>query len=307
MSYRVSEVQPGLWFVDLRVGEEEEFVGAYIAASGDEAACIEIGPASTANKMLEAVRDVGIGREQVKYLLPTHIHLDHAGAAGTLIKEFTNAKVLVHPRAVPHIIDPEAALWKASQSTLGSTAEVFGKPEPVPEEKIISFEEGMALQLGDLTFHIIYTPGHSIHHTSIMLEPAGTLFPGDSAGCFMPSLDVVFPATPAPFRLESALESIDKLIALEPNTVAYTHFGTSPAAIPYLERERAQLLLWSEIFDEVVEMGIDDDGDILSFVSEKDDNIKTLLAKSTANSAVMREVIVAFSGFLEIAEARRTQ
>ncbi|MEE9252901.1 MAG: MBL fold metallo-hydrolase [Thermodesulfobacteriota bacterium] len=300
MSYSVTEELPGVWFVDLRVSEgENAFIGAFIVASGGEAACVELGPASTAHKMACAVEELGIDTEQVKYLLPTHLHIDHAGAAGSLLKKYPQASVLAHPRAVPHMIDPDRALWQASVDVLGPLAELYGKPEPVPAERIMTFEEGMTLEVGRLKLNVHYTPGHASHHMSIMLEPGALLFPGDAAGCYLPGLDIIIPITPSPFRFEAELDSLEKLISLEPRTNAYTHFGFTKQPRHYMEAQREQLFSWKEIFKEIVAKDIINNNDIFSYLAERDENIKKLLEEAQMGSAFLKETALSFSGLID--------
>ena len=300
MDYTVKEEIPDVWFVDLKVGGEEEYTGAYIVASEDEIALVEVGPRSTAEKLLQAFHEIGLYPEGVKYILLTHIHLDHAGASGAILKHFPNAYVVAHRKGIPHLVDPEEKLWKASNKVLGFVAEVYGKPEPVPEQRTIPVENKMTLALGRFKFTIIPTPGHASHHVCMFLQPQEVVFTGDAAGIYTPSLDVVLPATPPPFRLSPALKSIRKLIALKPKLIAYTHFNISPNAVPNLQKHYDQLLTWHESAKEIVAKGILDEEEMLELIAERDNDLRKFLTFSEELGGLRRGVKTGLRGFLEL-------
>ncbi len=173
-------------------------------------------------------------------------NLDHGGGAGTLLKSLPNAKVIVHPRGMPHLIDPER-LWPSSQKVLGFVSEIFGKPEPVPKDRIIPIIEG-SFDLGSgeqLT--ATETVGHASHNLSFQESFNGGVFPGDAAGTYLPEFDVVVPTTPPPFYLDAALASLDKLISLKPTVLYFIHFGKANNAVQRLREYKVQLNLWADI------------------------------------------------------------
>ena len=306
MRYSLREELPGLWFLDLKVGGEEQYIGSYIIASGNEVALVEVGPSSTALNVIHALDEIGFHPTDVKYLLPTHVHLDHAGASGTLLKHFPNASVIAHKRGVVHLADPEATLWKASKAVLGFVADIYGKPEPVPNEKIIPVEDKMSLTLGKLTFEIIPTPGHASHHVCFFLNPGKVVFTGDAVGAYLPSLDITLPQTPPPFRLEATLKSIETLISLEPRIGAYTHFGVSPEAKRSFKNHYNQLLIWYECVTEALNKGMAKDS-ILDLLSIRDRDLNNFLINSEKLEGLKRGVELSLRGFIELALAERTK
>jgi glyoxylase-like metal-dependent hydrolase (beta-lactamase superfamily II) len=307
MKYSVNEERPGVWFVDLKVGGEEEYTGAYIVASGKEVALVDVGPASTAENLLDALSEIGFSPESVKYLLLTHVHLDHGGAAGNLIGHFPNAHVVAHQRGIQHLIDPEHMLWKAANEVLGFVATIYGKPEPVRKERIISVEERMSLALGKLNFEIIPTPGHASHHVCVFLYPANIVFTGDAAGIYIPSREVVLPATPPPFKLAPALKSIETLISLKPNLAAYTHFNISDHAKEKLKKHCDQLVIWYECAKEIIARGIEREEEMFDLISRRDSDLKKFLHISGKLSGLRRGVRTSLSGFLQIAHEGRNK
>ncbi len=300
MKYSIKEEMPGLWFLDLRVGGEEQYIGAYIFQSGNEVALVEVGPFSTALNVVHALDEIGLPRQNVKYLLLTHVHLDHGGAAGTLLKHLPNACVLAHWKGTPHLVDPEAVLWKTSNKVLGFVADMYGKPEPVPEDKIISVEDKMSITFGKCTFEVIPTPGHASHHICFFLNAGKVVFTGDAAGTYLPSLDILLPQTPPPLRLESMLKSIETLISLDPSICAYTHFGVSRNAVEILKRHHIQLLHWHECITEALDIGIAQDA-FIDLISIRDLDLKNFLIHSEKLKGVKRGVELSIKGFLDFA------
>ncbi len=189
--------------------------------------------------------------EDVEYVAVTHIHLDHGGGAGTLLKFMPNAKVIVHPRGMPHLVDPER-LWPSSQKVLGFVSEIFGKPEPVPKERIIPVTDG-TFDLGyGAKLSVTETVGHASHNLSFQESINGGIFPGDAAGTYLPEFNIVVPTTPPPFYLDAALASLDKLISLKPTVLYFSHFGKADNAIERLKDYKLQLQLWADIAKEGV-------------------------------------------------------
>ncbi len=234
-----------LYQVELNTGGFKQLICSYIVA-GKKPVLIESGPTNSVPNLLAGIDELHIAREAIEYVAVTHIHLDHGGGAGTLLKSLPNAKVIVHPRGAPHLVDPER-LWPSSQSVLGYVSEVFGKPEPVPNDRIVSMTEG-SIDLGEgAKLEVLETLGHASHNLSFKEPFNGGVFPGDAAGTFLPECNVVVPTTPPPFYLESALASLDKLIALSPTALYFSHFGRADDAVNRLKAYKVQLQLWASV------------------------------------------------------------
>jgi glyoxylase-like metal-dependent hydrolase (beta-lactamase superfamily II) len=307
MKYSVKEERPGVWFVDLKVGGEEEYTGAYIVASGKDVVLVEAGPSSTYENVLGALKEIGFRPQSVKYILLTHVHLDHGGAAGNLITHFSNAHVVAHQRGIQHLIDPETMLWKAANDVLGFVARIYGKPEPVPKERIISVVERLSLTLGKLNFEIIPTPGHASHHVCIFLHPANIVFTGDAAGIYIPSSDVVLPATPPPFKLAPALDSLNILAELEPKLAAYTHFNISSRAKEKLRKHCDQLIVWYECAKEIIATGIEREEEKFDLISRRDSDLRKFLRTSDNLGGLRRGMKTSLRGFLQIAKEEQNK
>lgn len=229
------------------------FICSYLI-TGDRTALIDPGPSSAVPGLLAALDEADVKPEAVDYIILTHIHLDHAGGTGLLLKSLPNATVLAHSRAKSHLIDP-TKLWEASLKTLGDLALKYGRMEPVPAEKILVVEDGMKIIHGeDLELEAYLTPGHAVHHMSLYEKTSSMLFAGEAAGVCIEG--GIRPATPPPFKLEEALASLYKLIALKPEKICYGHFGCYDEGLKRLKSYREKLLHWQEVVNSQAKKGI---------------------------------------------------
>lgn len=302
MNYTIREEFPGIWIIDLKVEDRNEYTCAYLLVRGSDAALVEVGPASTYQRIIDALNEIGVQFKNVKFIFVTHVHLDHAGAAGSLLKHFPRAELVVHKRGVDHLSDPEKVLWKASKKVLGSVADIYGKPEPIPENRITSINSRERFAISGLTIDIIPTPGHASHHVCIYLEEKGVVFSGDSAGIFVPSLDVVLPISPPPFILKLALQSVEAMLDLQPGIIAYTHYGFSKDAIRRLNRYYRQLSIWYECTKEMLSRGIRDSDEIFKFISTRDRDLSIFLQSSEEVEVIKRAMNSCLDGFIQLVD-----
>jgi glyoxylase-like metal-dependent hydrolase (beta-lactamase superfamily II) len=246
------QIGKNLYLIDLETGGYKSFIASYIIKTSEKVTLIESGPTSSIPNLVGALAELEVNLEAVDTVAITHIHLDHGGGVGTLLKYLPNAKVIVHPRGIPHIVDPEK-LWISSQSVLGPVSVVFGKPEAVPQNRIVSMAEG-TIDLGDGgKITVLETLGHASHNLSFHESFNNGVFSGDTAGTFFPEFNIVAPTSPHPFYLESSIDSLNKLISCHPSVLYYSHFGKADDAIRRLRGYRAQLLMWDKIVQSAVE------------------------------------------------------
>ena len=238
-----------LYLIDLETGGFKNLICSYVLR-GEKTLLVESGPTSSVPRLVEGLKELNVKFEDVEYVAVTHVHLDHGGGAGTLLKTLPNAKVLVHPHGMPHLVDP-TRLWESAQSVLKYVSEIFGKPEPVPKDRIIPVSEGV-FDLGGGKLQVYETLGHASHNLSFLETFNNGVFPGDAAGTYFPEFDAVIPTTPPPFRLDAALASLDKLISLQPTALYYSHFGKASNAVQRLRDYKTQLQLWGKIAAEGV-------------------------------------------------------
>jgi len=213
-----------------------KFISSWLYMGDDVVFIVDPGPLSTIPRLVSELRRHNV--ERLDYILLTHIHIDHAGGAGELLKSFPDARVICHPDGIRHMVAPEK-LWQGSVKVLGKLAEAYGEIVPIPAEKIL-FEDA----IGRTKIRAYLTPGHAQHHACYQL--GNLLFGGEVAGVRADILDGIFmrPATPPRFILDVALDSIDRMIALEPRYLVIAHYGLVEPALDYLRIGRRQLFLW---------------------------------------------------------------
>jgi len=244
-----------LYIIDLRPVGLENFIASYVLRGEKATAIVETGPTCSVPNLLAGLKEIGVRKEDVDYVAVSHIHIDHAGGAGTLMRQLPNAKLVVHPRGAPHIVKPKK-LWEQSKLVLGQVALVYGEIEPVPEGMVITPSDGIIIDLGgSVQLRVLETLGHASHHLAYFESESRGIFQGDAAGIYFPQLDVTIPTSPAPFHLELTLASIERLAHLQPTRLYYTHFGPVDNAPERLKRYVEQLKLWAETVSEALKRG----------------------------------------------------
>ncbi len=289
----MEEVLPGVYLVDTLRYVESGVISAYVV-NFEKAAIIDPGTAKGAQIILEE-----IDREWVvEYICPTHIHIDHGGGAATLAKAL-DAKVIVHPKGVKHVVNPER-LWEASKAVLGELAEIYGRPEPLEEERVIAVEDGEEFDLGGETIKVFHAPGHAPHMLVYYLKGLKVLFPADAVGmCFN---GVVYPLTPPPFDFESAVRTLERLMKLDVDYVAFTHFGVVEGNTPISE-SLDKIQRWMDIAENIVKSGRDVD-EFITELRKKDPDVETLYQKLSEKPIALSFIYTSATGMLEAAKKR---
>jgi len=245
------EIGENLFLIDLKTGGFKNLIASYVL-KGTKAIIVETGPSSSIPNLLSGLKELNVKAEDVAYVALSHVHLDHGGGAGALLKFLPNAKVIVHSRGAPHLVNPEK-LWLQSKEVLGDVAEIYGAPEPVPEDRLIVAADGMIFDVGNsVKLKVVETLGHASHHLSYYEFLSKGIFPGDAAGVYLSEFDVVIPTTPPPFHLDIALASLEKLVRLKPKALYYSHFGKAMDAMQRLQDYARQIKLWAKITEEGV-------------------------------------------------------
>jgi len=221
----------GLYLIDtdyVRPG----LAASHIVVDSGRAAFIDTGPAPAAPKLLAALDELGLAREQVDYLFLTHVHLDHAGGAGQLMHALPNAVAVLHPRGAPHLVDP-TKLIAGSVAVYGEEIyrKLYGEILPIPAERVMTTEDGTRLTLGARTFEFIDAPGHARHHHCPIDLDYRDVYSGDNFGICYRDFDTaagpfMLPTTtPVQFEPEALHRTIDRLLAYRPRRIVQTHFG----------------------------------------------------------------------------------
>jgi glyoxylase-like metal-dependent hydrolase (beta-lactamase superfamily II) len=210
----------------------QRMAACYILEDEGELALVETGTNHSVARILKTLELRGWQREQVRWVIVTHVHLDHAGGAGKLMRELPAAKLVVHPRGARHLIDPQK-LEASARGVYGDKEfeDHYGSLVPVPESRVIIANDGYELALGSRQLEFIDTPGHARHHFCVWDSASSGWFSGDTFGISYKELDTakgpyIFPTTsPVQFDPEAHHRSIDRLAERNPRYIYPTHFG----------------------------------------------------------------------------------
>ncbi len=204
----------------------------YLLVQDGKAAFIDTGTSHTVPFMLEILRMKNVPAEAVEYVIPTHVHLDHAGGAGVLMEELPNAKLVIHPRGAPHMIDPSRLVAGATE-VYGEEdfRRHFGEIRAIDEQRVIVAEDMFRLNLAGRVLTMVHTPGHARHHFCIYDEVSNGFFAGDTFGLSYKELDdengafIMPTTTPVQFDPEAWQDSLTRLLSYQPANMYLTHFG----------------------------------------------------------------------------------
>jgi glyoxylase-like metal-dependent hydrolase (beta-lactamase superfamily II) len=241
-----SLIAPGITQIDHRFLGVRGVIASYLVADGDGLALIETGPSTTTDALLDGVRAAGHDPQAITDVLVTHIHLDHAGAAGVLLRRLPRARLHVHPVGAPHLIDPSKLLASAQRIYGDRMDELWGEILPVPEYRVVVAGDGARIPIGGRAIHAFDTPGHAAHHLAFLEPDTGTVFTGDVAAVRLAGSAYVRPPTPPPeLDLELWLASVARLRTLRASRLALTHFGAFEDVDDHLDRLLARLFEWA--------------------------------------------------------------
>jgi glyoxylase-like metal-dependent hydrolase (beta-lactamase superfamily II) len=226
--------------IDLLHRGTERVIGCYLLETEDGPALFDCGPTTSIPALENGLAQRGIGLENVRHLLLSHIHLDHAGATGVIVREHAGVQVHVSEVGAPHLVDPSRLERSARRLYGDAFDELWGELAPVPQQNIHIVGDST---LGLATFP---TTGHASHHVSYLSDD-GTLYAGDAAGVRIQPDDYVAPPTPPPdFDLEAWGRTIDEIARRAPERLALIHFGVVDEPQPHLDRLRARLQSWTD-------------------------------------------------------------
>lgn len=260
---RTLALDEGIIQIDTEMAGLDQTVAAFFVP-GERPAIIETGPATVASNLTAGVDQIGVPREDVAYLVVSHIHLDHAGGAGDLMDAFPNALVVVHVEGARHMADPTKLMASAAR-VFGDKLATFGPLSPVPADRLMAVEPGAILDLGGRSLEIVEATGHARHHMAIQDSASGVIFVGDAMGVFLPEAGILRPATPPPdFDLEIALGTLRRFRERDPRGLYLTHFGPAPADRDLLAESEERLIRYGAIIREAMNESED-----LDFLAER--------------------------------------
>ena len=229
--------------LDLHHQSSERVIGCYLLETSDGPALFDCGPTTCRERLEEALGERGAALADIRHLLLSHIHLDHAGAAGVLVREQPHLQVHVSAIGAPHLVDP-TRLERSARRLYGDTFDaLWGELAPVPEENVHVVGSSV------LGFDCFPTPGHASHHVCY-LDDEGTLYAGDATGVRILPARTVLPPTPPPeFDPDVWLGTLDEIERRAPVRLALIHFGVANDPGPHLAELRGRLAAWVELIE----------------------------------------------------------
>ena len=246
----------GITYTDLLHRGRPRVIATAVVRSAAGVALVDPGPTSCLETLRAALAGAGIAIADVRTLLLTHIHLDHAGATGSLLRENPDITVYVHERGAPHMIDPSKLLASAARLYGDEMDELWGAFLPVPEASVRALAGGERIEAADRTFEVAYTPGHASHHVSFLDRDSGVAFVGDVAGVRTGKALFVLPPTPPPdIDVETWRESIELVRRWRASTLLVTHFGAHEDPDAHLDAMQSHLTAMTGIARTCLEAG----------------------------------------------------
>ncbi len=260
----------GLDYVDLEFLGIPEIIATAVIHGPAGVTLIDPGPSTTIANLRRALGRKGIRLSDVRQILLTHIHLDHAGAVGTLVRENPAIEVFVHEKGARHMIDPSKLLSSATRLYGADMERFWGEFLPVPPDRIRALKGEETIVAGDRQLNVAYTPGHASHHLSFFDPSSRVAFVGDVAGIRRGERLCVMPPTPPPdIDLDAWSASEDRILAWEPDTLFLTHFGPFHGPRLHFTDMMDRLALWSRIARRLLaDPALDEKRKLSTFVDE---------------------------------------
>jgi len=216
---------PHVHLLDAGLQGAPEYTGVYLLDT-ERPAIVETGFSYSVPRILEGFKALGVEPQAVRYIVPTHVHMDHAGGAGGLAKACPNAEVLVYEAAAQYLVDPSHLVQSVARA-VGALFERYGEMVPIPEERLQTVQGGETLELGpEFSLEVVHAPGHAPHQFCLFVPQQRALFVADACGINRAATGRLLPTTPPPaFLLGESLETLNTLQALRPKTLLFTHYG----------------------------------------------------------------------------------
>lgn len=244
--------------LDLEFMGREGVIASFLLLGDGSAALVETGPTTCLDPLMRGLKGHGVAPEDVRDVLLTHVHLDHAGAAGNLAELLPNATFYVHEVGYPHAADPSRLVKSATRIYGDRMEELWGEVRPVPEDRLVALKGGEEIKAAGGVLVAHDTPGHAYHHLAFLEPESGSLFAGDVAGIRLQGQAYVRPPTvPPEFDAEAWKGSIEKLKGLEPRVLLPTHFGPFEDVDRHLAELEQRLADWLLFVEERMDRGVE--------------------------------------------------
>jgi glyoxylase-like metal-dependent hydrolase (beta-lactamase superfamily II) len=274
----------GLDYVDLNFLGRPQIIATAVLRGASGVALVDPGPSTTQANLIKALGTHGIGLNDVRQILLTHIHLDHAGATGPLLKGNPAIEVFVSEHGARHLIDPTKLLASATRLYGQDMDRLWGEVTGVPAAQVRTLKGGERIATGGRELEVAWTPGHAIHHLAYFDRGSRVAFVGDVAGIRRGRGAYILPPTPPPdIELDDWRKSADKILAWDPDTLFLTHFGPYGGARPHFQQLFERLDEWSALVRRLLRDDSIDDGEReRRFVESSLDDIRRTIGEVEA-------------------------
>jgi glyoxylase-like metal-dependent hydrolase (beta-lactamase superfamily II) len=272
-------------YIDLQFRGSPRVIATAILQGADGVTLVDPGPTSCLPVLEQGLRDRGLTLRDVRTLLLTHIHLDHAGASGTIVERVPGVRVYVHERGAPHMIDPAKLLASATRLYGDQMDTLWGAFLPVPASQVTVLNGGERLPLAGTSLNVAYTPGHAKHHVSYLDEHAGLAYVGDTAGVQVAGDYLIAPTPPPDIDIEAWQQSLDVIDAWQPVSLFLTHFGPVSPARAHLARFRTTVAAAAETSRQMIDAGGSDEELAKRFAERMRQDVRKTLNEREARAA----------------------
>jgi glyoxylase-like metal-dependent hydrolase (beta-lactamase superfamily II) len=281
-SPKSGDARNSLVTIDLQHRNHKGYIAACLLDSTEGVLLLDPGPSCTLENLRRELLNLGIQDCDIRAILLTHIHVDHAGATGSLCERNPRIRVYVHEKGVPHMVNPERLLRSATRALGKNVEEFWGPFKGVPAGNIVPLKGGEDLTFGQRKLEVLYTPGHAVHHISFFEADSNVAFVGDATGIRLSDL-AVYPATPPPdIQPGDIEESLDLIFSRRPAQLFLTHFGLKGNVEWHLADLRNRLRHWSDFVRQAIAQGKDDLAGEREFAQMVKAEIASIVSKEEA-------------------------
>ena len=264
-------------YIDLNFCDTPKSIATGVYTSTSGVTLVDPGPGSCSDSLRAELNVQGIDVSDIESILLTHIHLDHAGGTGALVRDNPDIRVFVHERGAPHLVDPSKLLNSANQLWgVEGVAKLWGPVIPINESNLTVLRGGEHIRAGERSFQVQYTPGHASHHLSYFDAGIGLAWVGDTAGLrFGPTIFALAPTPPPDIDLEAWRASLKAIRAWKPATVFITHFGPHTGAAEHLDSFEEGLIDVAEMARRILESDASEEEKYARFKTEVEEYVSS--------------------------------
>ena len=271
-------------FIDLNFRGSDRVIATAVLLGPDGVTLVDPGPTSCLPALEAGLRQRGLTLRDVRSLMITHIHLDHAGAVGTIVERVPSIRVYVHERGAPHMVDPAKLLASATRLYGDQMDALWGAFLPVPAANVIVLQGGERIATAGTTLRVAYTPGHAKHHVSYLDETTGVAYVGDTGGIRVSGDYLIAPTPPPDIDLAAWRDSLTTIDTWQPVSLFLTHFGVVTGAKAHLARFRETLTAQAEAVRQSLTAGSTDEERTRVFVEQMRREVRQALPEHEARA-----------------------